>query len=402
MIDGFVSVSEINEYVKHILSADENLTGLFVRGELSNFTHHIKSGHFYFTLKDEKTSIKAVMFKGSARFVKFKPENGMKVVIFGSVRVFERDGIYQLYCEDMQPDGIGALYLAFEQLKKKLEAKGYFDAERKRKIPQFPQKIVLVTAPTGAALQDMLQIISRRYPVAELSLFPVLVQGEQAPQAIKHAFDWLNRQSDDFTDLIIVARGGGSVEDLAAFNSETVADALYGSKFPVISAVGHETDFTIADFVADLRAPTPSAAAELAVPDMQALNNTLDNYESLLYNYTLSVLQRGGQLAKQLENRLQQASPKKTLLRHEDDISQAEKRLTSSVLTAYKEKGAAFQAAVDVLEALSPLKVLGRGYSITFSGGKPLAYAAGVRPGQQIETRLHQGSLISEVKEVNE
>ena len=398
----FVTVSQINEYIKTILSADENLTGLFIRGELSNFTHHLKSGHFYFTLKDEKTSIKAVMFRGSARYVKFRPENGMKVVAFGSIRVFERDGVYQLYCEDLQPDGIGALYMAIEQLKRKLEAKGYFDPAKKRSLPAMPQKIALVTAPTGAALQDMLNIISRRFPVAEIKIIPVLVQGEQAPASIAAAFRWLNSQKTDFVDLVILARGGGSMEDLAAFNTECVADAIFKSHFPIISAVGHETDFTIADFVADLRAPTPSAAAELAVPDRKFLIDALDKHRTLLYNYTSAGKRQLEQRLKFLEGRLQLLSPQGMLEKQKEELERRKNGLLSGIEAVLNQRVSEYAAAVDMLEALSPLKVLTRGYSITFAEGKPITGVDGVKPGQMLETKLNRGRIISEVKEVDE
>ena len=398
----FVTVSQINEYIKTVLSADENLTGLFVRGEISNFTHHLKSGHFYFTLKDEKTSIKAVMFKGSAHYVKFHPENGMKVVIFGSVRVFERDGIYQLYCEEMQPDGIGALYMAFEQLKQKLDGKGYFDPQRKRKLPSVPQRITLITAPTGAALQDILNIISRRFPLVEIKLLPVLVQGEKAPEAISRAFQWLSRQDANFTDLVILARGGGSMEDLAAFNTELVADAIYNCRFPVISAIGHETDFTIADFVADLRAPTPSAAAELAVPDCKILMDTLDKYQTLLYNYTLSTKTRLEQRLKTLENRIRLLSPQKLFEKRMETLKRLQISLSGEIKKIIDRRTTAYISAVDMLEALSPLKVLTRGYSITFLNGKPLNNAADTTPGTMIETKLEHGRIISEVLKIDE
>ncbi|MGI5895777.1 MAG: exodeoxyribonuclease VII large subunit [Oscillospiraceae bacterium] len=397
----FVTVSQINEYIKNILSSDENLTGLFIRGEISNFTHHVKSGHFYFTLKDEKTSIKAVMFRGSAQHVRFKPENGMKVVIFGSIRVFERDGLYQLYCEDMQPDGIGALFLAFEQLKRKLEAKGYFDVSHKRPICPVPQKIAVLTAQTGAALQDIINIVSRRYPLVELKILPVLVQGEQAPQSIVQAFAWLNRQNSGYADTVILARGGGSMEDLSAFNTEAVAEAVYHSKIPVISAVGHETDFTIADFVADLRAPTPSAAAELAVPDAKILRDSLDNAENILYNYTLSVYQKYWQKLRQSESMLRSLSPVSLLKQRRLRLEQGKNAVRRAMALKVDALTAEFKRSVGVLEALSPLQVLTRGYSITFAKGRPVTDASQVAVGQKIETKLNSGRLISEVIENN-
>ncbi len=397
----FVTVSQINEYIKNILSSDENLTGLFIRGEISNFTHHLKSGHFYFTLKDEKTSIKAVMFRGSAQYVRFEPENGMKVVVFGSIRVFERDGLYQLYCEDMQPDGIGTLFLAFEQLKHKLGTKGYFDVSHKRPICSVPQKIAVLTAQTGAALQDIINIVSRRYPLVELKILPVLVQGEQAPQSIVQAFAWLNRQNTGYADTVILARGGGSMEDLSAFNTEAVAEAVYHSKIPVISAVGHETDFTIADFVADLRAPTPSAAAELAVPDAKILRDSLDNTENILYNYTLSVYQKYRQQLQQSESMLRSLSPVSLLKQQRIRLEQGKNTVHRTMALKVDALTAEFKRSVGVLEALSPLQVLTRGYSITFSEGRPVTDASQVAIGQKIETKLNSGRLISEVIENN-
>lgn len=397
----FVTVSQVNEYLKTILSADENLTGLFVRGEISNFNHHLKSGHFYFTLKDEKSSMKAVMFKGSARYVRFRPENGMKVVVFGSVRVFERDGIYQLYCEDMQPDGVGALYLAFEQLKQKLDEKGYFDVSRKRPIPAIPKSVAVMTAQGGAALQDIINIVSRRFPLAELKIIPVFVQGEQAPKSIADAFAWLNRQGVDFADTLILARGGGSIEDLAAFNTEQVADAVYGSRIPVISAVGHETDFTIADFVADMRAPTPSAAAELAVPDVKILRDSLDNARDLLYNYTLSQFRQYREWQGQAEHSLSAHSPSAVVKQYKKRLDEERVLLGRSVQAKYKDLHNRFAASVQMLEALSPLQVLTRGYSITLFEGSAVTDAEQVAVGDKIETRLNSGSLVSEVVKIN-
>ncbi|MBR6789350.1 MAG: exodeoxyribonuclease VII large subunit, partial [Oscillospiraceae bacterium] len=267
-MNDILTVSQINQYLKQTLDEDVQLKSIFIRGEISNFTHHLKSGHFYFTLKDAKSAIKAVMFKWNASQLRFKPSNGMSVIIFGSVQFYERDGVCQIYCTDMQPDGIGALYTAYEQLKAKLEGEGLFDPSHKKQLPAFPKRIGVITAKTGAALQDVINILSRRYPLGELVLIPALVQGEQAPASICTA---LKQAENAELDLLIVGRGGGSIEDLWAFNDERVARTVYACPIPVISAVGHETDYTICDFVADLRAPTPSAAAELAVPDCSVL-----------------------------------------------------------------------------------------------------------------------------------
>jgi exodeoxyribonuclease VII large subunit len=266
------SVTELNNYVKRILDNDENLKNVFVTGEISNFKNHY-SGHMYMTIKDEGGAIKAVMFSSYASRLKFVPENGMKVIIFGSVSLYNKDGSYQLYITDMQPDGVGALNLAYEQLKEKLQNEGLFSTEHKKPIPQFPEKIGVMTAPDGAAVRDIFSVLKRRYPVAEIVFCPVAVQGASAAPEIAKAIKLFNEQNA--ADVLIVGRGGGSLEDLWAFNEEIVARAIFQSQIPVISAVGHETDFTIADFVADLRAPTPSAAAELAVPDIFELKSDL-------------------------------------------------------------------------------------------------------------------------------
>ena len=271
-----LSVSQLNRYVKSIIEQDYNLQTVFVQGEISNFTNHYRTGHYYMTIKDEYSSIRAVMFKSANSRLRFMPENSMNVIIKGRVSVFERDGQYQLYIDDMQPDGAGALSLAFEQLKNKLAAEGLFDESRKRPIPRFPERVGVVTSPTGAAIRDIINVISRRFPAAELILCPVQVQGASAAGQIKAAIELFNAKKA--ADVLIVGRGGGSAEELWAFNEEPVARAVAASEIPVISAVGHETDFTICDFAADLRAPTPSAAAEIAVPDITALGELLGSF----------------------------------------------------------------------------------------------------------------------------
>ena len=260
-----LSVSQITGYLKSLLEGDPNLNPVFISGEISNFTDHYRSGHLYFSLKDEKAVLKAVMFSSSARRLRFRPSDGMKVLCRGRISLYEASGQYQLYVDDMQPDGLGTLNLAYEQLKTRLEKEGLFDAARKRPIPRYPRRVGVITSPTGAAVRDICQILGRRWPMAEIVFCPVLVQGEEAAPQLVEALARMNRV--DGVDTIIIGRGGGSLEDLWAFNEESVARAVAASKIPVISAVGHETDFTICDFVADLRAPTPSAAAELAVPD---------------------------------------------------------------------------------------------------------------------------------------
>ena len=326
------SVSEVNRFIKQIFAAEDILYGLHIRGEISNFVNHVRSGHFYFTLKDQTSSIKCVMFRSNASRLPFLPENGMNVILRGDVQVFERDGVDQVYVADIQPDGTGALYMAYEQLKKKLDEEGLFDPQRKRPLPPYPGTIGVITSKTGAALQDILNILRRRYPVCTVKLFPALVQGEQAPESIIQAFARANRTP---LDLVIVGRGGGSLEDLWAFNDEGVARAIAGCRVPVISAVGHEVDYTIADFAADLRAPTPSAAAELAVPELVNLRTMIDNYAEMVYNYTISSLQNGEQQLDSLSTRLTARAPGAVLEHSCRNLESLDSRLLLSFEGSY-------------------------------------------------------------------
>ena len=282
-----ITVSQLNNYVKRYFDANSALASLWIKGEISNFKLH-SSGHIYMTLKDSGATLKCVMFSSNVQRLKFRPDNGMKVVAMGRVSVYERDGVYQLYVEQLIPDGMGELYAAYEQLKEALELAGYFDASAKKTIPSYPEKIGIVTSPQGAALKDMLNILNRRYPLAEIYVYPALVQGVGAASTIAEGIEYFN--NDCIVDTIIIGRGGGSIEDLWAFNERVVADAIFASVVPVISAVGHETDFTIADFVADLRAPTPSAAAELAVPDINELTAYLEHSKSRMFNALNSLI----------------------------------------------------------------------------------------------------------------
>ncbi len=391
-----ITISQLNRYIKAVLAEDQNLKGICLKGEISNFTDHKKTGHFYFTLKDQTASVRAIMFHGYASKVKFAPENGMNVIVSGNVQVFERDGLYQIYCETMEPDGIGALYLAFEQLKERLAKEGLFDEAHKKPLPPLPTKIGVLTAKTGAALQDIINVLSRRYPIATLVLVPTLVQGENAPAGIVRSLRMI-QQLDDI-DVIILGRGGGSIEDLWAFNDEAVAREIYNCRIPIISAVGHEVDYTISDFVADLRAPTPSAAAELVAPDCAALWQGLDNQENLMYNNTVNRLQTKLQQLKGLADRLRLVSPSAAIANNRSTLEHLYKRLAVAFATSVEEKDQRLLKSMEVLEALSPLKVLTRGYSITFSEeGGVLSSAEEVTSGAIIKTRLKDGEFASKV-----
>lgn len=399
MSNGVVlSVSQLNRYVKSIIEQDMNLQTVFVQGEISNFTNHYKTGHFYMTIKDEYSSIKAVMFKSANMRLKFMPENAMSVIIRGRVAVFERDGQYQLYIDDMQPDGTGALSLAFEQLKAKLAKEGLFDAERKKPIPVYPERVGVVTSPTGAAIRDIINVISRRFPLAEIVLCPVAVQGEYAAPQIKNAIELFNEC--EAADVLIVGRGGGSVEELWAFNEEIVARAVAASEIPVISAVGHETDFTICDFVADLRAPTPSAAAELAVPDSFQQREMLSAFSRRI---DAAIFEKIGNERANVELKkasLQRLSPQNYIDTLRIRCDRASMAMDSAVKNSYALKSKEFSSFCAKLDALSPLKILARGYGVASKGGKIVSNIASLEKGDMINLRLSNGETECEVKEI--
>ena len=357
-----LTVSQINTYLKSVIDGDMNLRNIYISGEISNFTNHYRTGHFYFTLKDEKSAMKAVMFKTAAEKLRFMPEDGMKVLIRGKVSVFERDGIYQIYCDDMIPDGIGQLTIEYEQLKAKLEKMGMFSDEHKKPLPKYPEKVGVITSPTGAAIEDILSVLARRYPCAQVVFEPVLVQGDSAAGQICKAIEKFNLLKG--ADVIILGRGGGSIEDLWAFNEEVVAHAVYASDIPIISAVGHETDFTITDFVSDLRAPTPSAAAELAVPDyyevLYSIDKTLDIMTETLQRridtYTIELMN--------FENRIVEKSPAKTLDFYSELLDVFSVSINSTIEKRFDFYSNALSHYATALEATSPLKVLSRGYAI--------------------------------------
>lgn len=391
-----ITVSQLNMYLKSLLESDEHLRYLLLEGEISNLTDHYSSGHIYFSLKDEKSVVRAVMFSYAAKNLKFKPQNGMKVLVRGRVAVYEPTGQYQVYVEDMQPDGIGALSMQFEQLKEKLSKEGLFDKAHKKPIPQFPETIGVITSPTGAAVRDILNILSRRYPCADVIMCPVLVQGDNAAPQLTDA---INRFSDcGIADVIIIGRGGGSMEDLWAFNDEELARAVYHCKTPVISAVGHETDFTICDFVADLRAPTPSAAAELAVPDKEEL--LLNLYAQRQYVDSI-VDKKLSDIEKSLSNssRLITAfSPQKQVGDYSKSLDLMSKRLKDSMEKMLEDNRSSITKTASKLSALNPVNVLMRGYSyVTDVNGATVSSVNHVKKEDKLTIRLSDGSISATV-----
>ena len=390
-----LSVTQLNTYIKSIIDGDSLLRSLYVVGEISNFTNHYRTGHFYLTLKDENCAVKAVMFASANRRLKFMPENGMKVIVRGRVSVFERDGQYQLYIDDMQPDGLGALNLAFEQLKNRLAQEGLFDERFKKPIPYRCMRIGVVTSATGAVIQDIRNVISRRYPLAEIILAPVQVQGSSAAPQIADAIERFN--SGDYADVLIVGRGGGSLEDLWAFNEEIVARAVFKSRIPIISAVGHETDFTICDFVADLRAPTPSAAAELAVPDIR---EDIAFVQTVVYECEATLLQRVNDEKERLEiikERLRYRSPSMLI---DQRIQTVDTLMTSALLSVQRKldsETARLSSTAVRLDALSPLKVMARGYSIVTKDEKVVASSKALKKGDRITVGFSDGERKCEV-----
>lgn len=400
MAQDVLSVSQLNVYIQHKLDGDMLLNQVAVRGEISNYKMY-PSGHHYFTLKDEGGALKCVMFKGNAFRLRFRPENGMKVIAMGKVSVYPRDGAYQLYCTAMVMDGVGDLYAAFEQLKKELEAQGLFDPAHKKPIPQFPRTIGIVTSSAGAAVHDMLRILRKRYPLVKVLLLPVRVQGAEAPGEIAAAIRYANYHK--LCDLLIVGRGGGSMEDLWAFNEKVVAWAIYESVIPVISAVGHEPDVTISDYVADLRAATPSNAAELAVPDQLALMQLLDEKA----NAMASGLQRQLKMARQhlhvLSGSVSLQSPTGYLQQQKKSLELLKNRLISAQNRNISAKKQRYVADVSKLDAMSPLKVLTRGYAMAQApDGALIRSVHQVEIGQPITIRFSDGQAAATVSDKKE
>lgn len=386
-----MTVSQLNEHIKRLISGSALLSDITVRGELSNFTAH-RSGHFYFSLKDEGGLIRAVMFASNASRLSFLPENGMKVLARGSVSVYVRDGQYQLYVNGMEPDGIGSLYLAFEQRKRKLEGEGLFDPARKKPIPKMPTRIGVITSPTGAAVRDILNILARRYPRASVLLYPALVQGEGAPPTLIAGIDYFNQTQK--ADVIILGRGGGSMEDLFAFNDEALARRIAASEIPVISAVGHETDFTIADFVADLRAPTPSAAAEIAVPDTGELLIRLGEMKNRLRADLLGAVAHRRKHFATLVSRPPFSHPETLFDDEKLHLSHRTEALCRAGAGSVERRSAVFRTLTAKLNALSPLSVLCRGFSAAFrEDGSLISSAQELAVGEKFHLRFHDGSI---------
>lgn len=383
-----ITVTDLNKYIKEKIAGDEMLNNVLVKGEISNYKHHY-TGHLYFTLKDENSLIKCIMFKSFASNLKFEPKDGMKVTIFGTVSVFERDGVYQIYCKAMQEDGLGSLYKAYEELKAKLEREGLFEQSHKKKIPLMPKCIGVLTSNTGAVIRDIINVSTRRNPNVYIKLLPVPVQGTGAAEKIVDAIKTMNEKK--LADVIILARGGGSLEDLWPFNEKIVARAIYDSELPVISAVGHETDFTIADFVADLRAPTPSAAAELAVPNISDLILKLEGYNN---RYKLALKKKVEFMKLRYEKCMNSRVFKEPLQKINEKyilIDMKVKSIQNSMTAIYNKKKTEMVKHVAKLDGLSPLKTLTRGYSIVQMDGKIVKSVSQLKKDEEVDIRLTDG-----------
>lgn len=393
-----LSISQINEYIKTIMDSDSLLSGVAVKGEISNYKVY-PSGHHYFTLKDDGASLRCVMFRNNAIRLKFRPENGMNIIAMGKISVYPRDGGYQLYCTAMALDGVGDLHAAFEQLKAKLAAQGLFNPEHKKKLPKYPGTIGIITSSAGAAVHDMIRILRKRYPLTQVRLIPVRVQGAEAPGEISAAIRYANAYQ--LADLLIVGRGGGSIEDLWAFNDEQVAHAIYESEIPVISAVGHEPDVTISDYVADLRAATPSNAAELAVPDCDSLRQSLDSVLAAMQTTVVRRLKAARQHLNILKSSEALQSPDRYIKLRKNTLELVSARLLTAQQRSLAAKQQKFISLTAKLDAMSPLKVLTRGYSMTSTpDGQLIRSVAGIKTGDPICVNLSDGKLNANVTEI--
>ena len=391
-----LTVSQLNRYIKAVLDADEKLSDIYIRGEISNFVNHYRSGHFYFSLKDEKSGVRAVMFQANASLLRFVPENGMSVLVQANVSVYERDGTYQLYVTDMQPDGAGALAVAFEQLKQKLTAEGLFDQERKKNLPSFPTVIGIVTSPTGAVLQDMTQVLSRRWPLAQVLLAPAQVQGADAQEQLVRGLKSLDKRCD----VIIIGRGGGSAEDLQAFNSEALARAISAMHTTVVSAVGHETDYSICDFVADVRAPTPSVAAELVVPNQVNVQRWLAVGRQRLRQAMTRQLEEQETELDRLAAHSAFFSPQYFFVKKREKLDFFAQKLYNNRQLLFHNKEQMMVRRAELLEKLSPLRVLSRGYAAVFDQQRPVVSVEHIELGAEVDIRLRDGTLRAEVTQI--
>ncbi len=390
-----LSVTELNLYIKRIFDSDRTLNAVTVKGEISNFTNH-RSGHLYFSLKDEEGQIKAVMFRSAAARLKFIPENGMRVIIHGSVTVYQRDGSYQLYANSIEPDGIGALYLAYEQLKEKLCSEGLFDESHKQPLPAFPERVGVITSPTGAAVRDIINVTGRRFPLAKIYLYPALVQGDGAAESMIKALEYF--EDSRLCDVIIIGRGGGSIEDLWAFNNEILARKIYDAKTPIISAVGHETDFTICDFVADHRAPTPSAAAEIAVPDIRELVMTVYDLGERAVNGLTRVAERKREKFLNLYELLKDRASELTVNKKRD-LEKINDSLYVGIDRSLKECRNRLVINSEKLNSLSPLSVLSRGYAVLQKGDKIIRDIEEISVGDNLSLTLTNGTATAQIIE---
>ena len=389
-----VTVTQLNKYLKDRFDEDENLNAILVKGEISNFKNHY-TGHLYFTLKDENSLIKCIMFKSYAEKLAFKPKDGMKVMIFGTVSVFERDGVYQIYAKSMMEDGIGDLHEKFEQLKAKLEKEGLFDEKHKKTIPLYPKIIGVLTSQTGAVIRDIINVSTRRNPNVYIRLLPVPVQGPSAAEQIAEKIKLMNEKN--LADVLIIGRGGGSLEDLWPFNEEIVARAIYDSKIPIISAVGHETDFTIADFVANLRAPTPSAAAELAVPDIYELKRKIQSYQD---RYRIALKKKLEIMELRLKNVMKSkifTDPMRRIIDNSVILDDYIKRMENAIKKTNTERKSRYIEIITKLDTLSPLKTLLRGYTLTEMNGNIIRKSEQLQKGDIISIKFCDGKKDAEI-----
>lgn len=394
-----MTVSQLNEYMKTLVDSSPVLSNVCIVGEISNFTNHYKTGHLYFTLKDENALVKAVMFRTYTGKLRFVPKDNMKVLVYGRISVFARDGVYQLYAEDMEQFGVGDLYLKFEELKKKLASLGMFDEEHKKPLPRFPKRIGIITSPEAAAVADMKNILTRRYPLCEIHIYPALVQGPGAPKELCDGI--VHFDNDPDCDCIIIGRGGGSIEDLWAFNDEILAKTIFACKTPVISAVGHETDFTICDFVADRRAPTPSAAAELAVPDMQDLKRQLSMISSSLKTRMGEIIGYKRQYLQSLSERRSLKSPMYYVDSKQELLLSYEKQINAAFESVFKEKASRLSVVSSKLTALNPMAVLSRGYAAVFDGdGTVINSVKSLKKDDEITLNIADGKAKAKITDI--